>query len=295
MKRCPIILLCIMALLGCEATVSPEADPEERPPKAASAMERFLEPASVIAAEPPDDPDTPADDGQTLYMVHLRVGTIEVPTGMASGSERLWSYLDEEPMAMYSAVLGLNGFRIGVGRARSWDSFAAELQRMTARSFRTRAIQLFSNQPGAVAIKEGQPIQTIFTYFDDQTLTGADYPPGDNIITFAATVDRTNPDDVLLTALPQIRTKRKQSEFVVEDGVPSLATRPILMPFRPLTVQLRIPKDHFVVIGPGIMSRRPTSVAHHFLTFHRKGMEYETLLILHPQVVPLTYRAPTAR
>jgi hypothetical protein len=295
MKRCPIILLCLLALLGCDATVSPEPAPNEPEPENASAMASFLEPASIMATEPPDDPDDPPEAGQTLYMVHLRIGTIEVPTGMASGSERLWSYLDEEPMAMYSAVLGLNGFRIGLGRAASWESFAAELQRMTARRFRTQAVQLFSYRPGEVTIKESQPVQTIFTYHDDQTLTGADYPPGDNILTLAATVDRTNPEDVLLTALPQIRTKRKQSEFVLEDGVPTLATRAILEPFRPLTVQLRIPKDHFVVIGPGIMSRRPTSVAHHFLTFERQGMEYETLLILHPQVVPLTYRPPVAR
>lgn len=284
MTRWFFLIPCLLAGVGCEPVITPT--PADETARDVS-MDDFLGPVNIIQPQrdPADDPLTT----RTLYMVYMRIGHVQVPTGMASGSERLWSYLDEEPVALYSTVLGLNGFRIGLGRPESWQDFRKALDRMTGRNFNTQAIQLFSNRPGSIVLKPSLPEQTIFTYFDDQTLTGADYPPGDNILTFAATNDLAQPDRVILTALPQIRSTRKVSRFEMDAGIPTFANRPVMFPFRPLTFQLSIPKGYYLVIGPGIQSRRPSSVAHHFLTFQRDGIEYETLLILHPQVVPLEY------
>ncbi|MBS3821063.1 MAG: hypothetical protein KGY81_04790 [Phycisphaerae bacterium] len=293
-QRAILILLTAALLLGCNGEISPGAPEPGDSPDDVPSMEDILGPTNVTVTPVPD-PNAPPGPARTIYMVYLRLGTVEVPTGMASGSERLWSYLDEEPVAMYSTVLGLNGFRVGLGRPEAWDDLQRELKRMAGRQFKAQSLQLFSGRPGSAVLKAGQGVQTIFTYFNDQTLSGADYPPGDNLLTVGVTLERGRPDHVILTALPQIRSTRKRSVINVTYGVPTVRNQPVLFGFDPLTFQLAIPKDWFLVIGPGIRSRRPTSVAHHFLTFERKGMEYETLLILHPTIFPIEYQATPAR
>jgi hypothetical protein len=286
-----VLALITALLLGCNGEVapsSPDTDEEDVP-----GME-ILGPLDVKIT-PIKDSDAPAGAAQTIHMIYLRIGTVEAPTGMASGSERLWSYLDEEPTALFSTALGLNGFRVGLGRPESWDDLQRVIRRMTGRQFKAQSLQLFSGRPGAVVLKAGLPIQTIFTYFDDQTLSGADYPPGDNLLTLGATLDRGEANRVILTALPQIRSTRKQSQLTMENGIPTFASMPVLFPFRPLTFQLAIPEGCFLVIGPGIQSRRGSSVAHHFLTLERDGLEYETLLILHPTVFPIAYEGSPDR
>jgi hypothetical protein len=291
LRRSTILMLLLAGLTGCVEDLSPEPSTQAAPAPGVPGMQAFLtrtptiEPAEV---EPSDAPEgSPAAATRTIYMIYLRIGMVEVPTGMASGSERLWSYLDEEPVAMYSTSLGLNGFRIGLGRPDSWHDLDRVLGQMAGRQFRARALQLYGGQPGSVVIKGDQPVQTIFTYFSDQTLSGADYPPGDNILTAGADLDRSGDGGVIVTALPQVRSTRKQSVVEMRAGVPTFTTRSALFPFRPLTFQVAIPEGYFLVIGPGIQSRRPSSVAHHFLTVQREGIEYETLLIVHPTVVPV--------
>ena len=45
-----------------------------------------------------------------------------------------------------------------------------------------------------------------------------------------------------------------------------------------------MPAKGFLVIGPGANARNPTSVGYHFLVKKRQGMEFETLLVLVPEV-----------
>ena len=232
--------------------------------------------------------DAPGEDQAKRYVVliRLRIGAVEVPAGTASDSERIWSYLDEEPIdAARAANLGRNGFRVGLGRQGSWPDVAAVLKGLTGRVVDMKDSLAQPGNPVQVVLQRGQPRQTIFVFHPDRTVSGADYPPGENLLAIACTVDEDDTSTVLLTGLPQIRSKSQRTKVVRGGPGVNVVTRPEVFSFEPLSFQLAVPQGDFVVIGPGSASRRAGSAARHFLVKTREGMQFETVLVLMPQAV----------
>jgi len=226
-------------------------------------------------------------------VVTLKLTTIEVPVGTASGSEDIWSYLDEEPVkAVHSASLGRNGFRVGLGRAGSWPDLVKILKRMTGRSPSQSLVATAPGVPLPIVLKEKQTTQTIFTFHADRTLSGRDYPPGDYLLAMVCTLDQDDLSKVLLTAMPQVRSARSRKTFALGKAGPEIVVRSQVFDFSPLAFRLLIPAKGFVVIGPGANSRNPTSVGHHFLVRKKEGMEFEALLVLTPEVFATPVRRP---
>ena len=218
-------------------------------------------------------------------IVTLKRATIAVPVGTASGSEEIWSYLDEEPVkATRSASLGRNGIRVGLGRGGSWPDLARIFQRMTGRSPVQSRVASTPGDPLPIVLKERQNVQTIFTFNDDRTLSGRDHPPGDNMFTVVCTLDRDDASRVLLTAAPQIRSSRKKTHFILGGAGPAVQATAHVFSFANLAFQLMVPKDGFVVIGPGAAARNPTTVGHHFLVKQKEGVPFETVLVIAPEV-----------
>jgi hypothetical protein len=225
------------------------------------------------------------------FVVSLRITTIEVPVGTASGSEEIWSYLDEEPIhAIRSANLGRNGLRVGLGRLGTWPDVARILKRMTGRSPKRNLVACIPGNPLPIILKERQADQTIFTFHDDRTLSGRDYPAGDYLLAIVCTLDEDDPSKIILTAMPQVRTTRRQRRFVMRDAGPEMVAHAEVFGLSHLTFQLMMGKESFLVIGPGANSRNPTSVGHHFLVKKKEGMEFETLLVLIPKVLAAPVR-----
>jgi len=219
-------------------------------------------------------------------VVTMRVASIEVPVGTASGSEEIWSYLDEEPVrAVRSANLGRNGLRVGLGKLGTWPDLARIFKRMTGRSPEQKMVACIPGNPLPVVLKERREARTVFTFHDDRTLSGRDYPAGDYLLAVVCTLDEDNPSEILLTAMPQVRSSRRSTHYVMGDRGPRIVTRPEVFGFPQLTFQLRVPGESFLVIGPGANARNPTSVGHHFLVKKKQGMEFETLLVLIPEVL----------
>lgn len=265
------ILLCLGAgLAGC-----PPDTPQQDLP-------------SISVVMPPDT-DEEDEIVEAVYVVRIEMGTIEIPIGQASGSRELWSYLDEEPLSLRAGVLGRNGMRVGVGRSDIWPDVTRVLEKMTGRKYSSTLIQAQPGKSTPIVLKPLQPIQTIFMYQQDGSLYGADYPPGDNLLTILCTLDPQRLERVLLTATPQIRTTKRVTRLVEEFGITRAVHRPVFFPFREMTFQVPLDSGDFLVIAPGIMSRRPTSLAHHFLTRQKEGMEMESVLILKPQVYQIEY------
>jgi hypothetical protein len=121
------------------------------------------------------------------------------------------------------------------------------------------------------------------------TLWGADYPPGDNILAISCTLDENDRTRLILSAVPQIRTTKRFTRYVREYGNPRALALPKLYSFQDLRFQLGLKSGEFLVIGPGIESRRVTSLAHRFLTKTAAGIEYETVLLLRPQIYRIKY------
>jgi hypothetical protein len=270
----PLLLASAAMLAGCPGGLS---DPNA--PPGASGMPKM--PGREDA-----DANDPTRPRRVKLVVTIRLTTVEVPVGTASGSEDVWSYLDEEPIrAVRSASLGRNGLRVGLGRSGNWPDLVRVLKRMTGRSPKQQLVASVPGDPLPIVLKERQQTQTIFTFHDDRTLSGRDFPPGDYVLAVVCTLDEDDASRILMTAMPQIRSTRRQASFAIGKAGPAMIMRPQVFNFPSLTFQLGIPAKGFLVIGPGANARNPTSVGHHYLVKKREGMEFETLLVLHPEVL----------
>lgn len=222
-----------------------------------------------------------------IYGVKILIWTLRVPAGQFSKNESLWSYLDEEQTALQSRVLGLNGFRVGVGRKDNLENVERILKGMMARKYSKSILQTFNEKAGTIVLTRNAPAQTIFLYSENQTLTGSDYPPGDNLIKISTAANSEHNNKSLLTITPEIRSVKTELQIIREHGMTRLQEAPVLFPFRSMRFQLKMTDGEFLVIGPGMESRRPTSIGYYFLTGTENNIEYEQILVLHPQVVKL--------
>ena len=238
------------------------------------------------------DPAGPAaKPKQFRLVVRIRMVPIEVPVGTASGSEEIWSYLDEEPVSTLRSVsLGRNGIRVGLGRDGAWPDLAAVFKRMTGRAPGQSVLVAMPNDPLQIVLRERQDEATIFTFRDDRTLRGQDYPVGDYLMTVACSLDEDDLSKIMLTAVPQVRSTARLAKFVMSPLGPQLVNQPETYSFSDLTFQMMIPPKGFLLIGPGANARNPSTVGHHFLTHKREGVEFETLLVLMPEVLATPIR-----
>lgn len=226
-----------------------------------------------------------------LLAVRLRMVSIEVPYGVASGSEDLWRYVDEEPVAAMEGLLGRNGLRVGHGKSQAWPEITRALTKMTGQKMEEASMLVLPGDVVPIILKQYQPEQTIFLSYRDHTLSGQDYPAGDCILCFVCTLDQDDPTQVCMTAMPQIRSTVREQQITEENGQYMMVLKPTVFSMPSLTFRLNVPSRDFLVIGAGAQSRRSTSLAHSFLVKQRDGMSFETVLVVMPEV----FAAPVKR
>lgn len=274
------LLAACLALGGCNET--PQASKPIAPSPSAPVM-------APLAAD--SNGNAPSKPSQYFYVTTLRMAVVQVPTGMISGSEDLWSYVDEEPVAAgRSAVLGRNGLRIGVGRRGGWDDVLKVLRKMTGRSISETSIAGIPGAPQHIVLKEQQPAQAIFISNPDQTVSGSDYPAGDAVLSLACSLSEDDPNSMIITGLPQIRSTARRPQIVRDETGLRMLDLPTMYPFTPLAFQLTIQRNDFLVVGPGVESRRKSSLGHIFLARQKEGLEFETVLIILPEVAKIPER-----
>ncbi len=237
-----------------------------------------------LAATSPSPAELPG-----VYLVNLQVVLMEMPVGSCSGSEEMWSFLDEEPAnAALGAVLGRNGVRIGTAP----HSCLGDLERVLKRLAGQKAsVMNHIATPGStlqLPIKDHQGEQTIFTFYGDRTFSGRDYPPGTNLLMLTCTPTEDDPNRLVITGQPQVRAADATASFVEKNSKFVIRTKSDVFNFPPLLFRLSVRSQDLIVIGPGIESRRGSSVGHSFLVTQREGMEFETVVILLPTVTRAT-------
>jgi hypothetical protein len=205
---------------------------------------------------------------------------------LASGSEQIWSYLDEETVGPdAAAALARNGLRVGVGHPDNWPDLERVLRRMTGRSLGTFQTPVLPAAPMPVTLRKVSEVQTVFVVNEDMTLTGQDHAPAENELMVSMSFDAEQRDRVLITGVPQIRGQRVRMD--VREAARSVVYRPthVIHTFDSLRFTLTARRGEFLVIGPGSQSREPTSVGHHFFVRSHEGVRQETILIIMPEVV----------
>ncbi|HUS48380.1 MAG TPA: hypothetical protein VM098_09675 [Phycisphaerae bacterium] len=273
MKKAALSIALLAASLGCNGG-DPGSDPKTANPIMAG---RPLMPG--------DQAKQKGDQKRYILLVYLKMTTISVPTGTVSTSEKLWSYLDEECVtALRSANLGRNGLRVGVVDQQGWKDVVKVLEELTGRQLKATTMLSQPGEPFNIALKQQQPVQTVFVFSDDRTLEGRDYPEGDNLLTLSCTLNEDDPSKIMITAMPQIRTAAYRPRFIEGAGLPRMAAMPDYYSFDAATFQVTLPSKNVLIVGPGSESRRSSSIGHEFLVRNNKGVEYETVLVLIPEV-----------
>ncbi|MFP4354032.1 MAG: hypothetical protein ACLFUJ_02825 [Phycisphaerae bacterium] len=240
----------------------------------------------------PGRTETETQKQEFIRAIRLRLYTIEVPIGLASATEEIWSYLDEEAVGARTHVaLGLNGMRVGLGRGQDWPELAGILQKLTGRKIRDGATHLLPGNTTSISMKRDVPVQPLFFYRPDRTLTGQVYPDGEFLLSVSCGLNPEDTSQLLFTAMPHLRTVIDRPRYINRNGAVSVIRGPQFIEFRDLLFQLSVPSESYVVIGPGRESRRKTSMGHCLLVHYRKGIPFETVLV----IVPEAFSAPRIR
>lgn len=279
-------MLLIAAATGLPACERMDIDWTGRGGRSAEPPSPTPTPPTPTTPDPTSRPASHTPPKRVKLMVSVRMATIEVPAGTVSSSEEVWSYLDEESVtARRSISLGRNGIRVGLGRRNAWPDLADVLKRMTGHVPKQSTIAATPNDPFQIILKEKQPEATIFSFRDDRTLSGRDYPRGDYMLALSFTLDEDDATRVMLSAVPQVCSTKRVTKFVHSPMGPQMISEPEVFSLDDLTFRLMVPPKGFLVIGPGANARNASTVGHHFLTRQREGVEYETVLVLTPEVI----------
>ncbi len=231
----------------------------------------------------------PPRDQRVVLLVTLQIVTFEVPFGAASESELLWSYLNEEPIfSEHGVSLATNGIRMGIGRRDIQEDLLRVLKEMDGRRINEMSVTALPGDPKVVDFRPHQPAQTFFVFYEDGTMSGVRYPPGNNVIAMVMTLNEDDPTVVRLTGVPQVRTLHQRPGITDLHGQLMIVQQSIIHSIEPLAFQIHVPSSDFLVIGPNLESRRNYSVGHNFLLRWREGIPFETIHVIVPQV----YRMP---
>ena len=251
-------------------------------------------PPPTIGATPltPLSTKSPEVQAKEVMAVRLRMMTLQLPMGTASSSEEIWSYLDEEALgAAVHVSLAYNGLRAGMGTEANWPDVARVLRRLAGRSLqRSHAVAT----PGSslpIVLNRFPDKQTIFTFRADRTLVGRDYPPGDNLLVMATGIDWDNPSAVYLSCTPVVRTAQRRRRYLLQNGRYVVTDAPDYLPIHELRFSFTVPPGGFILIGPGTEVRRESSPGNHFLIRRKKGVPFETVLVIAPEVFAAPVRS----
>jgi len=229
-----------------------------------------------------------------IHFVRLHLRLVELPVGAASGSEQIWSRLQDAPLGSDSQMrLALNGVRLGLARQDNWPQLAKVLERLGGRDVpKFSVVRVRPGPPTPIVIRRCPRQQTIFTFRRDRTLAGADYQPADNLLAVHCALRPPDPRTVMMTVLPQVRSLRRKIKYVKEAEGYGLSRRAVRRSFDSLMFRVRLTEKDLLIIGPGAESQRRSSVGRHFFFRTSAGMEFETLLVLRPEIVEISATPP---
>ncbi len=216
---------------------------------------------------------------------------VDLPVGSASQREDIWARLQGrsiEPEQL--KTLQANGLRAGVAPARDLVDLVGVLEGLTGRELLYATVPAVSAAPRSLILREAEPPRTVFTMRRDGSISGADYPGGEYVLTIAGRLTSDDPPRVLLTIVPQIRSATAGTRIVRTGGRLSLQTYRSIVSLEEATVTAHVPVGDVLVIGPGGQSRRSSSIGHAFLTGDKAGVPFECVMLMIPEVITASAR-----
>ena len=230
-----------------------------------------------------------------VFVVRLRMATIELPFGSVTNSQTVWSGLDEKPVHQTEpGILARNGIRMAVGGGEKWPQLAEALTELSGRPLPHQIMHTVPGRPFHIPLGRHPDGQTIFIRYPDGTLSGDDYPPSYNALAVLCTLDAARTSGMRITLVPQVHSLHREVHFRKGSKRFGVSKDQAIYGFPPLQCRTPVPANGFLLIGPGAGATQPTSVGHRFLCYQTDGIKFETVLVLMPQVLTQTIKASSS-
>jgi hypothetical protein len=269
-----LLAACGLAVTGCDETQ-----------KAADAAARG-EPEPIKPAQffPSAEQTIQADATPAIqYLVQVLAWKITLPAGAVSRNDEFWKHVRETAVDVPTyELLYKNGVRVGVAPSAEWAYLKGVLDQ-------NPAVSQQSTYTGREAkdldteMKLHVNYQNLFYYDPAGELVGRTHERCDNLLRLSFQPAPRKPGTVRLTLCPVIRSLRQR---IVAVG--DINTRQI-EEFYPeqlydLNLTVDVPLDDFLVVGPSVEAKWPTSLGNNFLVGDGPTEQKETLLIFKPVV-----------
>lgn len=211
---------------------------------------------------------------------------VQMPAGAVSASEKIWSHIDEDVLSFEEAGrLKRNGFRVGVAGPSDWPPLKSILDTTPQAVVLQSAVQTRNLAPLAVELRDtGEPI-TFFYYRNDETLTGASFPPGVLQIQIEPALTTGDVGDAVLTVVPELATEPTALRWQITPEGPKQVPVDAGRRFDELAFNVTVPQGWYLVVGPSPRVSEARLVGAAFLVDERGGQKTEWLLFITPSVV----------
>jgi len=268
-------LAILIALSGCIDEKKGTAPPPPTPQSAgAEAQARVISAVQQMDSSLP----TPQDAQPSVPMVfQLVCYQIAVPVGKVSRNEAFWKRIDETSLdpARYD-VLRRNGMRLGIAPVDEFEGIRALLEdaRIPAKVMGTVAPDARNME---LPMRKSIEFQTVSYYGDNNELTIRNFDRCENIfnLSFRRTPRRLG--DMRLTLAPMVRSKKKRLEFTaMNDEIEITYVAPVKFY---LNIDVDLPMDKFLVLGPSDNAELPTIIGHQFFVKDDPAQQMEQVLI----------------
>jgi hypothetical protein len=278
MKWSAVILLFAAALCGCRTHSDSTTQPT---------TQQF-----TLTANPPTaaDPRDPKPTWQAL--IHLDIYQFDVPLGQISQNEKFWKQVDETRLgAELSRRLYDNGLRCGIVPKSQWSFFRDLVDdknhpavHQTIDGFRSDAVQLqLTRQVDA---------EDIFFFNSAGEAEGHTYKKCVNVVDLSFEPVARVPGVVRIALCPTIKQQADRVEYTPLDHEFESSYDKVQRLYE-AAVRADVPDDSFLIVSPGALASRTTSIGGSFFIKDDPTEQFEQVLLIVPTLFQLDGRPIT--
>lgn len=284
--RRPVVVAALVSLAacaGCDSFSGSGGGPGATRPRSEPGGESFRLTVPEAAAGPEAVETAPPQQP----IVEVSVWHVRVPSDRRGEAEKIWNHLREDVVgAEARALLGANGFRIGLGNERWLEPIRAILAAIDgARDVAVDPLRMPVGFPLGLELDEEPHDQTLFFVNGEGVLSGASWPDSRNVLVITCGLDVGARGVVDCVVAPQVRQRLAGFEYLRTEAGLWQVPRNRQQTFDVASVRQRLGAGEFLVIAPSSASELYGIVGGAFLTGEIAGRRYDSLIFVRPELV----------
>ncbi|MFO0838493.1 MAG: hypothetical protein U1D55_08175 [Phycisphaerae bacterium] len=235
-------------------------------------------------------PSTPG--AATLSVLHVRL-----PASQRTAAERLWNYVREDVVPAPVALrLHENGFRVGIGHERTWNSVRQAIDEIDdRRSMQLDPVRLPPNYPLALELDSEPRDQTLFHVASDGVISGSTWAQSRNVLRVTFNPDFRGPGRALLNVTPEVRQRLDGWRWVRSESGLWQTPKYSGQAFDLVAVNVALEHNEFLLIAPGERAAANGLIGGAFLRSEIDGVVQESYIFLKLDVADAGSRSQLGR